>query len=187
MRNRTAVGLAALAVLFLAFTDQASPQEVFFGVGATVPMGDYKDFASGDGAKTGIMAIGGVSFPIYEERLSVYGEGFVGRNGHDYEGDSSDLYGATGGALYDFARQGEPGIYVFGQVGLMVHKEKSEDFPEFETSHSGLAFGGGAGFSFPFGGIGAWIEGRYMRGQFEDWNTSFFGGMAGISIPLGRN
>jgi hypothetical protein len=179
--------LALFAVLSFSVPDRVSAQGIYLGGGVTIPMGDYKEFSEDpeDGAKTGFMTFGGVSFPINQEGLSVYGEGFFGKNDHEYGGDSTNLYGAMGGVLYDFAEEGEPGVYVFGQLGLMVHDYKSDDFPEFEETETGLAFGGGAGFGFPLGGMSAWIEGRYMQGNFDVDNTMFLGGMAGISIPLG--
>lgn len=183
MRRCTAVGVALLAAL--SFPDQASAQEVFFGGGATLPTGDYKRSGHGDEARVGVMTVGGLSFPVSDVGLSIVGEGFFGRNDHEYKGDSTDLYGAMGGVLYDLGQEDEPGVYLLGQIGLMVHKFKSDDFPEFEESNPGLAFGGGAGFSFPLAGLGAWIEGRYMQGRFDAGNTTFLGGMAGVSIPLG--
>jgi hypothetical protein len=90
-----------------------------------------------------------------------------------------------GGILFDTGGEGEAGVYAFGQLGFMVHDYKSDEFSEFEGSETGLAFGGGAGYGFPLGSLSAWAEGRYMQGQFDDGNTSFFGVFAGISIPFG--
>ncbi|MFH1763927.1 MAG: hypothetical protein ABIF09_07025 [Gemmatimonadota bacterium] len=185
MRKCVVLGIALLAVLSITLPNQASAQGVFLGAGVTVPTGDYKDFGDGDGAKTGYMAVGGVSFPIAGESLSIFGEGFYGQNSHEYEGDKTNLYGAMGGVMIDLAPEGEAGLYFFGQAGMLVHKYSSDDFSEFEDSETGLAFGGGAGYSIPLGGMFGWVEGRYMQGQFDDGNTSFFGVFAGISFPVG--
>ena len=163
----------------------AVAQSAFAGVGITVPTGDFSDFGDGDGAKTGFMAIGGVTFPIGEGNLSVLGEGFYGMNDHEYEGDKTNLYGAMGGLLLGFSETGEPGLYVYGQAGFMVHDYKSDDFSEFEGSETGLALGGGAGYSIPIGSLTGWAEGRYTFGKFDDGNTTYFGVMAGLSFPIG--
>jgi len=172
------------SVLLLAGTlilpGRASAQSVFLGAGATVPTGDFGDYA-----KTGFLGIGGVTFPIGPEGLALLGEGYFGQNSHELEGDKTNVYGAMGGLVYDVSPEGEAGPYLFGQIGLMVHKYSSDEDPELDDSETGLGFGAGAGYGFPLGGVNAWVEGRYMQGQFDYGDTGFFGIMAGISIPLG--
>jgi len=181
MRKCVVFGVALLAALSLTLPSQASAQGVYVGAGATIPMGDYGDYAN-----TGWMGVGGVSFPLGQENLSIFGEGYYGGNGHsDYEGDKTSLYGANAGVELDLAPEGEAGIYLFGQVGLMVHKYTSDEFSEYDDSETGIAFGGGAGYSMPLGGMTGWVEGRYMQGQFDGGNTSFVGIIAGIAFPLG--
>ena len=184
MRKCAVFGVALLALLSLTFPNQASAQSVWVGGGATLPVSDYGGYAS-----TGWMGVGGVSFPIGQEKLSLFGEGFYGQNSHEIDGDKTNLYGAHGGVMIDLAPEGGAGIYLFGQVGFMVHKYTSDDFPEFDESDTGLAFGGGGGYSFPVGSFTGWVEGRYLQGQFdgEDGNTAFAGVMAGVSFPLGGN
>ena len=185
MRKCALFSVAVLSVLSLMLPTQVVAQSAFVGGGITIPNGDYSDFGDGDGAKTGYMAMGGVSFPIGEGNLSVFGEGFYGMNDHEHEGDKTNLYGAMGGLLLGLAEEGEPGPYVFGQVGFMVHDYKSDDSPSEEGSETGLGFGGGAGYSVPLGSLTGWAEGRYMFGKFDDGNTTYFGILAGLSFPLG--
>ena len=185
MRKCALFSVALLAVLSFALPTQISAQSAFLGAGVTVPTGDYSDFGDGDGANSGFMAIGGVTFPMGEGPLSIVGEGFYGMNNHEYEGDKTNLYGAMAGLLFDPSTEGEAGAYAFGQAGLMVHDYKSDDFSEFEGSETGFAFGGGVGYGFPLGSLSAWAEGRYMVGLFDDGNTTFAGIMAGLSFPLG--
>jgi len=185
MRKCALFSVALLAVLSFTLPTQVSAQSAFLGGGITFPTGDYSDFGDNDGANTGYMAIGGLTFPIGEGNFSLLGEGFFGMNDHEYEGDKTNLYGATGGVLFDSAEEGEAGVYAFGQAGLMVHDYKSDDFSEFEESETGFAFGGGIGYGFPLGSLSAWVEGRYMQGLFDDGNTTLAGIMAGLSFPLG--
>jgi hypothetical protein len=185
MRKFVFACVAALVVFSFTFTSQASAQGLFLGAGATIPTSDYGNYAD-----PGWMLEGGVSFPINEEGLYIFGEGLFGSNKHsDFEGDKTNLLGIFGGVEYDLSTPGEPGIFIFGEVGLLRHDYKSDEFPEDEGADNGLAYGGGAGYGFPIGGMSGWVLGRYLVGQFDgpDGNTTFFGVMAGVSFPLGGN
>ena len=134
------------------------------------------------------MVDAGVTFPINENGLNVFAEGVFGSNKQGaFEGDKTSLLGGFGGVEMVFAEPGEAGPFIFGQIGFLIHDEKSEDRPGQESSDTGLTFGGGAGYSIPIGGLNGWVLGRYIQGQFdgEDGNTTFFGISAGVSIPLG--
>jgi hypothetical protein len=190
MRKCAFFSLALLAVLSLALPGQASAQAVFLGAGATIPTGDYKDFGDEDGAKTGWMATGGVIFPIGENGLQGFVHGTYGSNSHEWEGNKTNLLGGFAGIEYVMAEPGEPGPFVFGEVGFLRHSYKSDDFPEYEDSSSGLALGGGAGYSIPLGTFTGWVLGHYTHGFLSDdetgeGDTTFFGVMAGVSVPIG--
>jgi len=187
MRKSALFSVALLAVLSFFLPPQAFAQSVFFGGGVSVPTGDNADFGDNDGAKTGFLAIGGLTFPVSDKGISLLGEGFFGNNSHEFEGDKTNVYGALGGILFDSAGEGESGFYAFGQAGLLIHSYKSDEFSEHEESKKGLALGGGAGYGFPLGSLKGWAEGRYMHGLFDDRDTTFFGFLAGISIPFGGN
>ncbi len=185
MRKFVFACAAALAAFAFTFTSQASAQAVFLGAGGTYPISDYGEYAD-----PGWMFEAGVSFPINEEGLYIFGEGLFGSNKHsDHEGDKTNLLGAFGGIEYDFSAEGEAGIFVFGEVGLLRHDYKSDEFPEYEGADNALAFGGGIGYGIPIGGMSGWVLGRFLQGQFdgEDGNTTFIGASAGLSIPLGGN
>ncbi len=183
MRTCALFSVALIAALSFGAPSKGAAQSAFLGGGVTFPTGDYSDFGDGDGAKTGFLAIGGLTFPIADGGISILGEGFFGSNDHEYEGDKTNVYGAMGGLLFDASDEGEAGVYAFGQAGFLVHDYKSDSFEE--GSETGFAFGGGAGYGFPIGGLSGWVEGRYMQGLFDDGNTTFFGIIAGISFPLG--
>lgn len=182
MRKCVVIGVAALAAVSFCLPSQISAQGLFLGAGATFPTGDY------DYADTGWMFDAGVTFPINDNGLHVFADAMFGTNKHsDFEGDQTDLLGGFGGVEMVFAEPGEAGPFIFGQIGFLKHEYKSDDFPEYEGSENGLAFGGGAGYTLPIGGFNGWVIGRYLQGQFdgEDGNTAFFGVSAGLSIPLG--
>lgn len=183
MRKCAVFSVALLAVLSFLLPTQVSAQSAFVGAGVTFPTGDYSDLGDEDGANTGWLTIAGLTFPVSDGPISFIGEGFFGSNGHEMEGDKTNIYGAMGGILLDPSAEGEAGPYAFGQAGLLVHDYKSDTYEE--GSETGFGFGGGAGYGFPLGSISAWFEGRYMHAMFDEGDTSFFGVMAGISFPLG--
>ena len=193
MRKCVVVGLAILTALCFTLPTQANAQAVFLGAGATFPTGDFADFGDGDGAGTGWMLEAGISFPLTDNGVFVFGEGMFGSNSHDYEGDKTNLLGGFAGIEYSMAEEGEAGAFFFGELGFLQHKYVSDDFSEFESSTTGFAFGAGAGYGIPLGdNMNGWVLGRVMQAQTEDeeygdGNTTFAGISAGISIGLGGN
>jgi hypothetical protein len=184
--------VAALAVLSFTLPTQVSAQGVFIGAGATIPTGDYSDFGDGDGAKTGWMVEGGFAFPLGESGLAGFVEGLYGSNSHEHEGDKTNLLGFFGGVEMVFAEEGEAGPFIFGEIGYLRHSYKSDEHSEWESDSSGIAYGGGAGYSIPLGeSLNGWVLGRYIIGHTgddeyeDDSKTTFIGIMAGVSIPLG--
>ena len=197
MRKNLLTGMAFFAATLLVMPNNASAQSVFLGAGATFPMGDYGDYAD-----TGWLAEAGFSLPLGDGPWSGLFTGFYGGNGHSYDEGIPELYGSDDdktsllgglvGAEYSFSEQGEAGPFVFGEVGLMRHKyEPADDGPEpelyGEESSTGFAFGGGVGYSIPFGSVNGYALARYLNGQFDEGSTAFIGVMAGVSIPLGGN
>ena len=87
--KRLGSALLAGAVAVLVSAAPAGAQYIFLGGGATLPMGDYKDFA-----KTGWIATAGVGFDVGSRGLWVEGQGYYGSNKHDDgSGDKTDLLG----------------------------------------------------------------------------------------------
>ena len=171
-------------LLFMAFAlmspRAASAQGVYFGAGVTFPTGDYGNYAN-----TGYLGVAGISFPVGPAGLLVIGEGFFGQNSHsDIDGDKTLPWGGMGGLAYYLSPEEAGGIYLFGQVGALVHKYSSDESEG--SSETGLGFGGGAGYGFPLGGgTELFMEGRYMQGNFDDGNTAFFGIVGGVALTLG--
>ena len=199
MRKSIYVGMALFAGSFLVLPNHISAQSVFLGAGGTFPMGDYGDYAD-----VGWLAEAGFSVPLGDGPWSALVTGFYGGNGHSYDDPIPELYGSDDdktsllgglvGAEYSLSESGEPGPFVFGEVGLMRHKyvAAADDGPVpepygGESSTTGFAFGGGGGYSLPLGSVNGYVLGRYLNGQFDGGSTAFLGAMAGVSIPVGGN
>lgn len=202
MRRPPGPVLLAL-LLALALPTTASAQGgVYFGGGATFPIGD---FSSLDRANTGWMAVGGGFASIGSKGLFLGGEGFYGSNSHgEYEGgtaqlsggggdsDKTNLYGAAGVVGYRFGNQAKPGVYVTGNLGFMVHQYSPATGEG--GSDTGFLYGAAVGLDVPAGKVNLWVEGRLMNAAYgadgtisDGYTTSFWGLFAGITIPVGAN
>ena len=169
--------VGAALLLVTAASAQAQSPVLFLGGGATIPSGEFGDYA-----KTGWMANAGVMFPVGGKGFMVGAEGMYGSNKHDFEGDKTNLTALNGVLLYRFGDMAKTGFYLVGTGGAMSHSYKSEEFPEDEDSDWKFAWSGGAGVDIPFGGSKSfWVEGRYMARS----DTKFIAILAGIAIGLG--
>ncbi len=177
--------LATVAVLgtlaIAAISNPLSAQWVWLGGGATFPTSDYGDFAN-----TGYNFMAGVGANVGTSGLNVGAEGFYGQNNHDTDGDKTTPYGFLGSVGYNVSGpDADRSVYVFGTLGALWHKFSSETLPATDDSEAGFAYGGGAGYFFPLGGVDGWIEGRFTQASISGANTQYFAINAGISIPFG--
>lgn len=109
-----------------------------------------------------------------------------GSNSHsDYDGDKTNLTGVVATALYRFGDPTRPGLYVFGNLGMLRHAYSSEMFPDEEGSESGVAFGAGAGVSIPRGRLSLHAQAGFLTASMDGSSTAFIPIMVGVSIPLG--
>jgi len=173
MKKRSVLFLAAFA--FLAFAIPAQAQTtLYIAGGATFPTGDFGEYAN-----TGWMAAGGAIFGLGDSGFGVGGEIFYGQNNHG--SDEVDLdsktspYGIMAIADYAFGSEGSIRPYVFGGLGVLVHRFSAEGFEA--ESESQFGYQAGAGLGFP---IGLFIEGRYMGSS----DTNYFGALAGWAFDL---
>lgn len=179
MIKRMLFACAAVGLIGFALPARTAAQTIYVSGGATFPTGDYGDYA-----KTGWMGAAGMLFPVGGMGLALGAEGFYGQNNHsDVDGDKTSLYGGLGIVEYEFSAGGSVIPYVFGGLGLMVHKYSSDEFPEFEDSDSKFAyqFGGGVGFGLSENVL-LYGEGRYMGRE----GTQFFGLFGGLAFGLGN-
>ena len=167
---------AALILLF-ALPAATVAQSVYAGFGASVPVGDFGDFAD-----TGWLAVAGFGIPVGDAPIQVGAEGFYGQNNHsDVEGDKTNPYGVMGTVLYNVGSDDSIGPYLFGGAGLLVHKF-STDATEGGASESQFGYQAGIGLDIPFGGsVAAWVEARYMGSK----DTDFVGFLGGLSVGIG--
>lgn len=174
--------VASAVVVLLCSATLLSAQSIWVGAGPTFPTGDYGNYA-----KTGWMGSAGVGFGLGQSgKLSLAFEGLFGSNSHsDFEGDKTTLYGGMAGLTYQLGNVAKPHLYVFGSGGLLVHKYSSDEFPEFEDSDSKFAYEFGVGLDIPLGGLGLWVDARYLA-RAESDATAAIPIMAGIYIPLGK-
>ncbi|MSR21229.1 MAG: hypothetical protein EXR91_09675 [Gemmatimonadetes bacterium] len=150
---------------------------MFLSAGAGIPVSDYADYAS-----VGWMAQGGVAFPVGSPGLAVGVGGLYGSNGHDIDGDRTDLLGAAAFVQYTIGDPASTSGYVFGGPGYVKHSFMSDTFPD--ASASGLAASGGAGVNIPMGGLTGYVEGMYLTGFGDIDGTDIVVASVGISFVL---
>jgi len=172
--------VAAAIAFVLAAVSVATPAAAqnrpfyFLGAGATLPTGEYGDYA-----KTGWMVDGGAGMPVGTDgRLWFGADAMYGSNKHDDDtGDKTNLYGAFGNVGYQFM-QAAPSPYIYGAAGLLVHHYSPGDSGFDSESETKFAWGGGAGYVIPIGSASLWAEARYVARA----DTKFIPIMVGVTI-----
>ena len=164
---------------FLAAQSASAQWSLGIGAGATIPTGDFSDFGDGDGASTGWAVNANLSRAL-NSNVSVLGAGSYGSNGHETEGDKTNVIRVGGALLHGFGDGDGAAPFVFGGGGVLGH-QFSPDVGDGETDWQGYVIGG-AGLGFPLGDLLGFVTGSYVHGFNE---TTYFGVGAGISIPLG--
>ena len=180
MMRRSALFLALVALMGFAIPAQAQTT-LYIGAGASFPTGDFGEFAD-----TGWMGVGGVLFGIGDSGFNVGGEVFYGQNNSKESlfNTKTTPYGIMAIADYTFGQPDKIQPYVFGGLGLMVHRFSGDNFDS--ESESGFGYQFGAGLAFPFG---LFAEGRYMgssnMGEGDSAQaTTYFGALAGWAFDL---
>ncbi|HEU5219656.1 MAG TPA: hypothetical protein VFU23_13435 [Gemmatimonadales bacterium] len=152
--------LGALALLALSSPAAGQGPYIFFGGGATFPIGDYGDYA-----KTGWIATGGVGVDVGKGGTWLEAEGFFGSNKHsDVEGDKTNLVIGLAAIGHTFGAAGKKvRPYVVAGAGFLQHKYvPNTGTGDTETK---FAYSGGTGLSFKMGARASfWVEGRFLGG-----------------------
>ncbi|MGH7562701.1 MAG: outer membrane protein [Gemmatimonadales bacterium] len=148
-------------VLVLAAASSASAQRpfLFLGGGASIPVGDFADFA-----KTGWIIQGGFGVPVGPSGLSVGGTAFYGSNKHDFPAGTEDKTKIMAGLAdlsYNFSPAARVSPYVLGGVGILTRDfEPAVGASESETK---FAYSGALGLTIRVGArAGLWLEGRFL-------------------------
>jgi hypothetical protein len=177
MKRRAPVLLTVLFTLTLAPTILIAQTRLFFGAGATMPNGDYGEYAN-----TGWLTNVGLGFGLGSNpRLGANVSFWYGSNSHsDIDGDKTNLYGGFGHLRYSFHDQGKAGLFAAGGLGYLVHSYSSDQFDG--ESEGAFAYSLAAGFDIPLNNLGLYILAGWVGGE-----DTFLRLMAGLSIPLGGN
>jgi opacity protein-like surface antigen len=163
----------ACLILSLFLTAAAVPLQAqlgfFVGGGATMPSGDFGDYA-----RTGWMALGGMNFGVGMP-VSFRAEGMYGSNSHEGDsGDKTNLLGGMASASYVFGLSGPISPYITAGIGALSHQYSpgtGESISEWKA-----LFGGGAGINFSLAALGLFLEARYLVRD----DTAFIPLVAGI-------
>ena len=163
--RRVVIGAASLVAALTLVTASASAQFYVAGY-ATLPSGDYGDFA-----KTGWMAEGGVKLlSSSNKRLGVYVSGGYGQNnGEDqiaFDVKYTSIIG-LGQVTYNLTTEGSTMPYLIGSAGYWSLKEDVTDIAN--ETNGGFAWGGGAGIGFA---SKFFVEGRYLTAKINGATTS---------------
>jgi hypothetical protein len=178
MKRRAPVLSTFLLAFTLAPAMLTAQTRLFFGAGATMPNGDYGEYAN-----TGYLVNAGVGFPLKNPKLGVNFSGWYGGNSHsDFEGDKTTLYGLFGHLTYRFHEPQRAGLFAAGGAGMLWHAYSSDQFQDEEHTDSGFAYSLAAGLDIPLNKLGLWLLAGWVGGD-----DTMIRLMAGISIPLGGN
>jgi hypothetical protein len=165
-------------VLALASSSASAQASVFFGGGATIPAGDFGDYA-----KTGWVGVAGITAEVGGRGVWLGGEGFFGSNKHEGGSDKTNLYGVNGLLGYNFQTAGGVQPYVYTGAGILAHQYKpgsSTASSETESQFNWLGAGGIAIAASPRAQV--WIEGRYNGAR----DTQHLAIMGGLTLRVGR-
>lgn len=146
---------------------------VSVGAGATIPTGDYGEYA-----RTGWLGAAAVGTGVGSGNVFVMGSAFYGRNSHEgTDAGSTSLYGALGHV--GLMGPGEAArLYGYVGGGLQVHKYNAPDalgdYGDSETQAMGTA---AVGVSVGRSATRFWVQGGIAVGD-----TSYLHVLAGVSV-----
>jgi opacity protein-like surface antigen len=162
MMKRLMFGVATVAALSLAAAP-AHAQAPHFGIsaGASVPTGDFKDAADNGFNLNGLVDIGLPMAPI-----GFRGE--VGWNQFDIKGGTNDkwrIFNGTANVVLTPSTIMPAKPYLIAGIGAYNVRASGENidllFGESQ-SETRVGFNGGVGFKAGLGGLGAFLEARYV-------------------------
>jgi opacity protein-like surface antigen len=109
--------------------------------------------------------------------VGVGAEFFYGQNNYSVDGDGdakTTPWGFMGIVDYAFGQPDKIRPYVFGGLGVMIHRFSAGGESASETE---FGYQAGAGLAFP---LGIYVEGRYMGSE----GAKYFGALAGFAFDL---
>lgn len=182
--NRTLAALSLGALFLLSTPLPAHGQWIFAGVGPTIPVGDFGDYAN-----TGFVVNAGLGYDV-TPTVSFGTEGFYGYNAHEDSGsgydDSTTLYGGLFFVQYTPVTASRLSPHLRGGLGLLVHEYSSDTFPD--VSDNGMAWFLGGGVNYGMGtSWGLRGEGQFTSASIAGSATSFFSLLGGVYFEFGGN
>lgn len=180
--TRALTALALGGLITLAAPTPATAQWLFAGVGPTIPVGDYGEYAN-----TGYVVNVGLGYDVTPV-VSFGTEGFYGYNAHEDDGsgydDSTTLYGGFFFLQYTPVTTSRLSPHVRGGLGLLVHEYSSDFLPDI--SDNGMAWFLGGGVNYGMGtGWGLRGEGQFTSASIAGSATSFFSILGGVYFTFG--
>ena len=179
--KRFALPMVLVAVAALSVSSPARAQYVFFGGGATIPTGEYGEFA-----KTGTMFIAGFGADIGTKGLFIEAEIGRGSNSHENTGNAkakTNVISAFGALGYSFgAPEKKVKPYLLAGAGLVAHQFRTDAEPALgEGTESKFGYTGAAGITAKLNEkASVWVEGRYIGSK----GTSLMAALVGIQLNL---
>src|ERR1044071_7869998 len=181
-RLTTAMMVGAVATLLAAST--ANAQYVYFGGGANIPTGSFKD-----GVKTGWIVSAGVGADVGKKGLWVEAEGWYGTNKWKNSGTYGDLgktnlFSGLGVVGWTFMPDKGVSPYLAAGLGFLHASNK----PESGTSVSStkFAYTGAGGIEFKSGSsTHLFVEVRYLAGTSSGY-AKMLPITAGVSVQVGK-
>jgi outer membrane protein with beta-barrel domain len=173
MTRLTAAMVGAVALLVIGAPTAAKAQArgyIMLGPGIAIPVGDYKD----DGAKTGwlVQVAGGVSSGMIGGRIN----GSFIRNGIEGTSENVRILGAMADLVVSPRTSGKVGPYLLGGVGFQNGKNSTPG----SSGETKFAWNAGAGFVVQAGGIGIFVEGKFLSVRTPGSSTNLIPISAGI-------
>lgn len=160
MRTSHTRMVGALALLVAGIAGHSEAQVRGFGQvggGLVIPVGDYKD----SGAKTGWVAqlAAGVAHGMMGGRIS----GTFARNGFEGTSEHFRVLGAMADFLVSPSTSGQIAPYFLGGIGFQNAKSSVAG----SAGTTKFAWNAGAGIGVKVGGLGVFLEGRFLSVRAE--------------------
>lgn len=179
--RRFAVPMVLGALAMTAVASRAEAQAyIFFGGGASVPVGDFADYA-----KTGWLVQGGLGIDLGSKGAFLEGEAFFGSNSHENTSfkEKTNIIAFMGALGYSFGGDNaKVSPYVLAGAGILGHQFRSNNPAEVEGTETKFGYTGAVGLNFRLNAKARfWIEGRYIGSS----GTAVIPLMAGVTIDLG--
>jgi outer membrane protein with beta-barrel domain len=145
---------------------------VQLGAGLAIPVGNYKD----DGAKTGWVGqvAGGISSGMIGGRIS----GSFIRNGIEGTSEHNRLVGAMGDLVLSPKTSGKAAPYVLAGAGF----QNGETSGGISNGVTKFAWNAGAGIGVAAGGIGLFLEGRFLSVRTDGGSTNLIPITVGVKL-----